>query len=50
MYTRSEMREMTSEELNVIACEKNKRNLPTPGKNGAFHRLLSKKKLYHNFS
>ena len=30
MYTKSEMREMTNEELNVIGCEKNKRNLPTP--------------------
>ena len=30
MYTRSEMREMTNEELNVIAMEKNKRNRPTP--------------------
>ena len=29
MYTRSEMREMTNEELIVIAMEKNKRNRPT---------------------
>ena len=30
MYTRSEMREMTNDELNVIAIEKNKRNRPIP--------------------
>ena len=30
MYTRSEMREMTNEELNLIALKKNTRKLATP--------------------
>lgn len=30
MYTRSEMREMTNEELNIIAMDKNKRGRFTP--------------------
>lgn len=45
MYTRNEMREMTNEELNVIALKKNTRNLPTPEAKYA-QELIWKRKIH----